>query len=155
MISFRLCNHIHCTAPNLLLLSCADNVLSAMPNQSTLTPDEKGKVKAAISQSSNKILSACFSRLYFAHPQPDQWSYGGLQGALALAYDSNKEAYFFRMVDLDGTRGVIWEHELYEDFEYFQDRAWFHSFAGDVRISQSFLLAYFNFFFISIRLRNA
>jgi hypothetical protein len=111
-----------------------------MPSQSTLTPEEKGKVKAAIPKPSNKILCACFSRLYFAHPQPDQWSYGGLQGALALTYDSSKEAYFFRMVDLDGTRGVIWEHELYEDFEYFQDRAWFHSFAGDVSsVSRSFL----------------
>ncbi|KAG1889738.1 uncharacterized protein F5891DRAFT_1282780 [Suillus fuscotomentosus] len=36
-----------------------------------------------------------------------------------------------RLVDLTGTRGVIWEHELDEAFEYHQDRAFFHSFAGD------------------------
>jgi hypothetical protein len=39
----------------------------------------------------------------------------------------------FRLVDLDGTRGVIWEHELYQNFDYFQDRPYFHSFPGDVR----------------------
>lgn len=33
---------------------------------------------------------------------------------------------------MSGTRGVIWEHQLYEGFEYFQDRPYFHSFAGDV-----------------------
>ena len=38
----------------------------------------------------------------------------------------------FQLVDLTGTRGIIWEHELYEEFEYFQDRPFFHSFAGDV-----------------------
>jgi Wiskott-Aldrich syndrome protein len=36
---------------------------------------------------------------------------------------------------LDGTRGVIWEHELYQNFDYFQDRPYFHSFPGDVRLS--------------------
>lgn len=39
------------------------------------------------------------------------------------------------MVDLVGTRGVIWEHELWERFEYFQDRPYFHSFPGDVSLS--------------------
>jgi len=31
-----------------------------------------------------------------------------------------------------GTRGVIWEHEVYEPFVYNQDRSYFHTFAGDV-----------------------
>ncbi|KAJ2923791.1 hypothetical protein H1R20_g13307, partial [Candolleomyces eurysporus] len=35
------------------------------------------------------------------------------------------------MVDLEGTRGVIWEHEIYQDLEYNPDRAFFHSFSGD------------------------
>lgn len=33
---------------------------------------------------------------------------------------------------LQGTRGVLWEHELYEGFTYNQDRTFFHSFQGDV-----------------------
>ena len=33
---------------------------------------------------------------------------------------------------MQGSRGVIWEYELYEDLVYHQDRTFFHSFAGDV-----------------------
>ena len=107
-----------------------------MPVQSTLTADEKNKLKAAIVPT-GKIQTAALARIYFAHPDPNSWSYGGLQGALAFVMDNNKNTFFLRMVDLVGTRGVIWEHELYEGFEYFQDRPFFHSFAGDVSWSSS------------------
>lgn len=103
-----------------------------MPSQSTLSTDDKSKVKAALPQSTHKIHTAALARIYFAYPQPTQWSYGGLQGALAFVFDRNKEVFMLSMVDLAGTRGIIWEHELYEGFEYFQDRPFFHSFAGDV-----------------------
>ncbi|TRM59012.1 hypothetical protein BD626DRAFT_409712 [Schizophyllum amplum] len=103
-----------------------------MPSQSTLNADEKGKVKAAISTPTNKIFFAALARIYYAHPVPSEWAYAGLQGALAIVRDSSKaNALFFRLVDLTGTRGVIWEHELYQGFEYNADRAYFHSFAGD------------------------
>lgn len=104
-----------------------------MPSQSTLNTDEKNKVKAAIPPSSNKILYAALARIYYAHPQPDEWAYAGLQGALAFVKDSSKNAFAFRLVDLTGTRGVIWEYELYDGLEYYPDRAFFHSFAADVR----------------------
>lgn len=103
-----------------------------MPAVSTLSEDDKNKVKAAIPKSSNKIQTAALARIYYAHPNPNEWSYSGLQGALALAQDTSRNAFYLRLVDLTGTRGVIWEHELYEGFEYFQDRPFFHSFAGDV-----------------------
>jgi hypothetical protein len=104
-----------------------------MPTQSTLTPDDKSKVKSIVPKSANKIHAASLARIYFAYPRPNQWTYSGLQGALVFAKDYAKDALYFKMVDLEGTRGVIWEHELYEDFQYYQDRAWFHSFPGDVR----------------------
>ncbi|KAG2052211.1 WH1-domain-containing protein [Suillus hirtellus] len=90
-----------------------------MPSQSALSVDEK-----------SKILTATAARIYFAHPRPNKWSYGGLQGALIFLRDNSKDA-FMRLVDLMETRSVIWEHELCEAFEYHQDRAFFHSFAGD------------------------
>lgn len=103
-----------------------------MPSQSTLSADEKSKVKAAIPTTSNKIHTAALARIYFAYPQPNEWSYGGLQGALVFVDDKKNGFYALKMVDLAGTRGIIWEHELYEKFEYFQDRPFFHSFSGDV-----------------------
>jgi Wiskott-Aldrich syndrome protein len=103
-----------------------------MPAQSALTADEKAKVKSAIPNSSNTTVYAALARIYYAHPDPNYWAYAGLQGGLALVRDDLKNAYFFRLIDLDGTRGVIWEHELYDGFELFQDRPFFHSFMGDV-----------------------
>ncbi|KAJ7653313.1 hypothetical protein DFH06DRAFT_1048151 [Mycena polygramma] len=102
-----------------------------MPSRSTLHSDGKNKVKAAIPAASNKILFATLARIYYAHLDPNKWSYSGLQGALAIARDNSKKSYAFRLVDLDGTRGVIWDYELYNGLEYNPDRAFFHSFAAD------------------------
>lgn len=102
-----------------------------MPAQSTLSADEKAKVKAAVNAPANKIFTAALTRIYYAHPNPNEWSYSGMQGALAFVKDQ-QGVFNFKLVDLLGTRGIIWEHELYEGFEYFQDRPFFHSFPGDV-----------------------
>ncbi|KAJ3569822.1 hypothetical protein NP233_g4804 [Leucocoprinus birnbaumii] len=102
-----------------------------MPAQSAITPEEKNKVKSAIPASSNKIFGAAVARIYYAYPDPRRWSYAGLQGAIVLSKDNNTNTMNFKLVDTDGTRGVIWEHELYDGFEFFQDRAFFHSFPGD------------------------
>ena len=53
-----------------------------MPAQSTLSNDEKAKVKAAVNSPANKILTAALARIYYAYPNPNEWSYTGLQGAL-------------------------------------------------------------------------
>ena len=114
-----------------------------MPSQSTFTSDEKAKVKSAIpvSPSTNKIFSATLARIYYAYPpSSNEWAYTGVQGGLAFVKDQTSTALYFRMVDIEGTRGVIWEHELYEGFEYNPDRAFFHSFPGDVSVQTVCLL---------------
>ena len=103
-----------------------------MPAQSSLSEEDISKLRSAIPKSGNNILYATLARIYFAHPQPNRWSYGGLQGALAFVKDISTDLFSFRLVDLDGTRGVIWRHELYDGFDYFLDRPFFHSFPGDV-----------------------
>ena len=108
-----------------------------MPSQSILTKEEKDKVKAAVPSSSFKVQTAALARIYYAYPNPKEWSYTGLQGAIAFVHDSSRNAPYFRMVDLDGTRGITWEHECYDGFELFQDRPYFHSFAGDVSVSST------------------
>jgi hypothetical protein len=107
-----------------------------MPSSSTLSANEKNLVRSVI-PSPTKILAASLARIYFAYPDPNSWSYGGLQGALVLIADRTRGANFFCLVDLVGSRGVLWEHEIYKDFEYNQDRVFFHSFAGDVRATFS------------------
>lgn len=101
-----------------------------MAPDSTLTTAQKDKIKAAIS--SGKIIFATLARIYYAHPQPSKWTYTGLQGGLTIVQDASGKFRTFKMVHLDSNRGVIWEHELYEGFEYIEDRGKFHSFQGDV-----------------------
>ena len=103
-----------------------------MPAQTILSKEEKAKVMSAIPKESNKLWIASLARIYYAYPNPNEWSYAGLQGGLAFA-KSSQGSLHLKLVDLDGTRGVIWEHELYQNFDYFQDRPYFHSFPGDVR----------------------
>jgi hypothetical protein len=102
-----------------------------MPSSSTLSANDRNIIKSVI-PSSTKILAASLARIYLAYPDPHSWSYSGLQGALLLVADSGRGAHFFCLVDLVGPRGKLWEHEIYRDFEYNQDRVFFHSFAGDV-----------------------
>ncbi|KAL5483447.1 hypothetical protein ACEPAI_8678 [Sanghuangporus weigelae] len=101
-----------------------------MPFQSTMTADEKAKVKSVLS-ANNKILMATVARIYYAHPDPNAWTFSGRQGGLAFVKDKSSGLYYFRLVDLQGTTGVLWEHELYEGFTLNEDRPFFHSFAGD------------------------
>jgi Wiskott-Aldrich syndrome protein len=103
-----------------------------MPSQSTLDESGKTKLKNAIGTSSNKIHYAALARIYYAYPDTKKWSYAGLQGGLAFVLNNTTKSLHFQMVDLDGTRGVIWEHELYDGFLLNQDRAFFLSFEGDV-----------------------
>lgn len=107
-----------------------------MPSSSTLAANEKSLVRLII-PSPTKILAASLARIYFAYPDPRSWSYGGLQGALVLTADRARGAHFLSLVDLMNSRGVLWEHEIYKDFEYNQDRVYFHTFPGDVRVPKS------------------
>lgn len=100
-----------------------------MPSQSSLSADDKTRLKSTLP--GDKVLHAALARIYYAYPQPDKWSYTGFQGAIAFVKDT-KNILSFKMIDLEGTRGIIWEHELYSGFDYHPDRPFFHSFAGDV-----------------------
>lgn len=93
-----------------------------------LTTPDKEKVKRAVPKASNKIIDATVARLYIAHPDPNQWTYTGLVGAIALVDDLVGHTFFLKLVDIIGSRGVLWDQELYVDFDYHQDRKFFHTF---------------------------
>lgn len=112
-----------------------------MPSNSTVTSSDKSKIKAYIPESTYKIITGTVARIYYAYPEPTQWAYSGLQGALVFVLDKSKRIFWFKLVDLTGTRGVIWQHELYKgEFDYYKDREFFHSFAGDVSLSNQLLI---------------
>lgn len=75
---------------------------TTMPASTTLSPDDKLKVKKAVPKSSNKIITAAVARIYHAPPGADDWTYAEQEGALVFCADkaSGKAGLWFRMVDL-------------------------------------------------------
>lgn len=94
----------------------------------TLTAQDKEKIKRAIPKANNKVIDATVARLYIAYPDPTSWTYTGLMGGIALVDDLVGHTFFLKLVDIIGHRGVIWDQELYVNFEYHQDRKFFHTF---------------------------
>ncbi|CUM66707.1 uncharacterized protein PRCAT00004385001 [Priceomyces carsonii] len=93
-----------------------------------LTTQDKEKIKRAIPKANNKVIDATVARLYIAYPDPTKWTYTGLMGAIVLVDDLVGHTFFLKLVDIIGHRGVIWDQEIYIDFDYNQDRTFFHSF---------------------------
>ncbi|KAF9197751.1 hypothetical protein BGZ49_001670 [Haplosporangium sp. Z 27] len=100
-----------------------------MPSVTLHNPEDKAAVKRALPSSTQKIITATVARLYVAYPDPNSWTYSGIMGGLAFV--QTKSSFMFRIVDLMDSRGVIWEQELYENFEYIQERSFFHTFSLD------------------------
>lgn len=76
------------------------NGRDAMPSVTTISSDDKSKVKRSVPSSSNKIITATVARVYAACPDPNRWDYAGLEGALAFVRDHSKNSFFLRLVDL-------------------------------------------------------
>lgn len=136
-----------------------------MPSSSTLTSSEKALVKKhAPSGAGDKIHAAAIGRIYYAYPDPAKWSFSGISGAVVFGWGS--AGGWLKVVDLavrrrslfpldcssisradsertqQGTRGVIWQHGVVEDLQYYQDRTFFHTFPSDVSSSPFLLLAF-------------
>ncbi|KAJ1679099.1 hypothetical protein EV182_002729 [Spiromyces aspiralis] len=93
-----------------------------MPSVTLPTAEDKAIIKRA--QPSSK---------HVAHPNPANWRFTGVWGGLVLTKDLANGAYFMRLVDMDG-KGLVWEQELYEHFEYRAALPYFHVFAGDQHV---------------------
>lgn len=96
---------------------------------SVLSEADKETVKRTVPKASNKIQAVAVARLYVAHPNPRKWTYTGLQGAAVLSNDTVGNTFWIKLVDISpSNRGVIWDQEIYDTFQYNQDRTFFHSF---------------------------
>ncbi|KAK4189246.1 proline-rich protein LAS17 [Podospora australis] len=96
---------------------------------SILSEDDRETVKRFVPKSTNKIHAVAVARLYVAYPNRSKWTYTGLQGAVVLANDTVGNTYWLKMVDISpGNRGVIWDQEIFDIWNYNQDRVFFHTF---------------------------
>ena len=96
----------------------------------TIIDSDKPIIKAAVG-SNCKIFTATMVKLYVSHPNPRNWTDANKMGAIVLYRDDNRKgAPFFSLVDLISGR-VVWEHEIYRNFVYYEDAPFFHSFPSD------------------------
>ncbi|KAF8472600.1 hypothetical protein BDZ91DRAFT_615807, partial [Kalaharituber pfeilii] len=93
-----------------------------------LSKDEKQIVKRAVPNSSNNIITVAVGRLYIAYPNRKKWQFTGISGAIVFTEDLVGNTFFFKIVDVVGQKGVLWDQELYEGFKYSHDRTFFHTF---------------------------
>ena len=93
-----------------------------------LNSQDKEIIKRALPKTSNKIIDVTVARLYIAYPDRTKWQYTGLSGAIALVDDLVGHTFFLKLIDIFGHRGIIWDQELYVNFQYYQDRTFFHTF---------------------------
>ncbi|CCF59276.1 hypothetical protein KAFR_0G02420 [Kazachstania africana CBS 2517] len=93
-----------------------------------LNNQDKEKIKRVLPKNSNKIIDVAIARLYIAYPKESEWTYTGLSGAITLIDDLVGHTFFLKLVDIFSDNGIIWDQELYVNFQYYQDRTFFHSF---------------------------
>ncbi|GAB7359891.1 hypothetical protein MBLNU230_g7419t1 [Neophaeotheca triangularis] len=108
---------------------------------SILSDEDKQTVKRTVPKQNNKIHAVAVAKLYIAYPNRQKWTYTGLQGAAVLANDLVGNTFWIKLVDVSpANRGVIWDQEIYDTFQYNQDRTFFHSFElEDVMAGLSFV----------------
>ncbi|KAK9459111.1 uncharacterized protein V1516DRAFT_655993 [Lipomyces oligophaga] len=95
---------------------------------SLISSTDRDKIKRSIPKNTNKIIDSTIARLYIAYPEPNSWTFTGIVGAVVLVNDLTGNTFFLKIVDIIGNRGVLWDQELYIDFQYNQDRVFFHTF---------------------------
>ncbi|TKA72744.1 hypothetical protein B0A55_09953 [Friedmanniomyces simplex] len=99
---------------------------------SILSDDDKQTVKRTVPKANNKIHAVAVAKLYISLPHHPKWTPTGLQGAAVLANDLVGNTFWLKLVDVSpSNRGVLWDQEIYDTFQYNQDRTFFHSFEGE------------------------
>lgn len=96
----------------------------------------------------SKVLAAAPARVYHSvfGAHPDSWTFTGLRGTLvfgrnrASAYPAQgvdvEQNYWFRLIDADSGKGIVWFHQIPLNLDYHADKPFFHIFSGCVRHSR-------------------
>ena len=85
----------------------------------------------------SKVLCLAPARIYHSSfgARADSWTFTGLRGMLVFGRDrtTSTQDYWFRLVDVDSGKGIIWFHQIPCDIDYHADKPFFHVFSGCVR----------------------
>ena len=115
----------------------------------TLSDDIKHRIQTYLPTDA-RILATAYARVYHAPfgGRPTSWSQSGLSGILIFGRDrltlhpdrrlgvgpgsTVEQNFWFRLIDLNTGKGLIWMHQIADDLEYRLDKPFFHEFRGKV-----------------------
>ncbi|RDX42841.1 hypothetical protein OH76DRAFT_1257771 [Lentinus brumalis] len=99
-----------------------------------------------------KLLAVAPARIYQApfNASPDSWTFTGLRGMLVFGRNrvtvfpdrplgvgegtSIEQNYWFRLIDVDSGKGIVWFHPIPSGLDYHSDKPFFHTFSGCSRM---------------------
>ncbi|KAI0768185.1 hypothetical protein BD413DRAFT_614531 [Trametes elegans] len=100
----------------------------------------------------SKVLSVAPGRIYHSAfgARSDEWTYTGLRGLLVFGRNrinvypdrplglgqgtSIEQNYWFRLIDAESGKGIVWCHEIPPNLDYHADKPFFHVFSGCSRM---------------------
>eukprot|EP01111_Echinosteliopsis_oligospora_P000744 TRINITY_DN1087_c0_g1_i3.p1 TRINITY_DN1087_c0_g1~~TRINITY_DN1087_c0_g1_i3.p1 ORF type:complete len:557 (+),score=309.68 TRINITY_DN1087_c0_g1_i3:74-1744(+) len=96
---------------------------------STITENERNNISRMFG-SNVDLYYVTLVRLYVAPPPGNAWKFTNVMGAVAIMDDKNMKGHFLRVIDTRNMK-IVFEQELYYDFDYRNPRDWFHTFESD------------------------
>ncbi|KAI0672415.1 hypothetical protein C8Q78DRAFT_970753 [Trametes maxima] len=102
----------------------------------------------------SKVITTAPARIYHSafNADPDAWTPTGLRGTLVFGRNRSSASrdnaldpgevrnagaeheYWFRLVDVDSGKGIVWLHQIPSSFDYRADKPFFHVFSGCSRM---------------------
>ena len=119
---------------------------------SSLSDDNKRHILSYLPPDT-KLLAVAPARIYQSpfNTSSDSWSFTGLRGMLVFGRNrisvypdrplgvgegtSFEQNYWFRLIDVDSGKGIVWFHPIPSDLDYHADKPFFHTFSGCVSVS--------------------
>ncbi|KAK7683829.1 hypothetical protein QCA50_013205 [Cerrena zonata] len=117
----------------------------------TLSNDIKHRIQTYLPTDA-RILATASACVYHAPfgGRPTSWSQSGLSGILVFGRDrltlrpdrrlgvgpgsTLEQNFWFRLIDLNSGKGLIWMHQIADDLDYRLDKPFFHEFRGKTRM---------------------
>ncbi|PIL29200.1 hypothetical protein GSI_09249 [Ganoderma sinense ZZ0214-1] len=118
---------------------------------SSLSHDDRRTIYDYI-PSDCKVIAAAPARIYHSSfgASADDWASTGLRGMLVFGRNritvypdrplgggegtSFEQNYWFRLIDVDTGKGIVWFHPIPHELDYHADKPFFHTFSGASRM---------------------
>ncbi|GAM23084.1 hypothetical protein SAMD00019534_062590 [Acytostelium subglobosum LB1] len=97
----------------------------------SLSDQEKNQLSVVIGTSCD-VYSSTVARLY--EGKQGMWEYTGVVGAVSVVTHRIEKTSYIKIIDIKSAPRIIFEQELYDNFEFTKARDFFYTFEGDTTV---------------------